>query len=316
MGDRGPVERLVASRPRALRAGRATLVLVALSLWPAGAPAQTASDPVFRAGVDRVTLFATVRDGRGRIVKDLTRLDFELLDAGERRKIVDFRAGSARVSVALVMDASGSMAIGSKLERAKLVVRDVLAALEPVTDEAAMFAFDTELRELQPFSSATNRLGAVYEGADAFGATSLWDAAAAAARQVAERGSPRRALIVLTDGVDTSSQWSSPDVSGLASAFDVPVYIVAIDPPLDETVVRNLSDLARWTGGSLQVVTGTATASAGASAIISELRHQYFMAFETSRTPGWHPLVVKTRNRSHDIRVRSGYYVAPQALND
>jgi Ca-activated chloride channel family protein len=304
------------SIPTLLRAGSVTLMLVVPALWPCNTAAQTASAPVFKTGVDRVTLFATVRDRRGRVVTDLTRVDFELLDAGERRSIVEFRAGRARVSLALVMDVSGSMAIGSKAARARLVVKEVLASLEPDKDEVAMYAFDTELREVQPFSTATDRLPGTYEGTEAFGATSLWDAAASAARQVAERGSRRRALVVLTDGVDTNSRWTARDVSGLASAFDVPVYIVAVEPPLNDTIMQNLSDLARWTGGNMHVVTGTVDASVEASAIVNELRHQYFMAFETSVTPGWHPLVIRTRNRSLDIRARSGYFVAPQTLNN
>jgi VWFA-related protein len=278
--------------------------------------AQTTSAPVFKTGVDLVTVFATVRDSRGRIVTDLTRVDFELLDGGERRPIIDFRAGQSAISLALMMDVSGSMAIGSKLARARLVVQDVLASLEPGKDEVAMYAFDTELHELQPFSTATDQLRETFEGAEAFGATSLWDAAATVARQVAERGGRRRALVVLTDGVDTSSQWTARDVSGLASSFDVPVYIVAVEPPQNDAVLQNLSDLARWTGGTMHVVIGPTDASAQALEVVNELRHQYFMAFETGITPGWHPLVVKTRNRSLDIRVRSGYFVAPRALNN
>ena len=304
------------STPAVVRAGTAALVLVVVALWPCDMSAQTTSAPVFKTGVDLVTLFATVRDSRGRIVTDLTRVDFELLDGGERRPIIDFRAGQSAVSLALVMDVSGSMAIGSKLARARLVVQDVLASLEPGKDEVAMYAFDTELHELQPFSTATDQLRETFEGTEAFGATSLWDAAATVARQVAERGGRRRALVVLTDGVDTSSQWTARDVSGLASSFDVPVYIVAVEPPQNDAVLQNLSDLARWTGGTMHVVIGPTDASAQALEVVNELRHQYFMAFETGVTPGWHPLVVKTRNRSLDIRVRSGYFVAPRALNN
>jgi Ca-activated chloride channel family protein len=304
------------SAPAVLRAGAAALVLVVLALWPCDTPAQTTAAPVFKTGVDLVTVFATVRDSRGRIVTDLTRVDFELLDGGERRPIIDFRAGQSAISLAFVMDLSGSMAIGSKLARARLVVQDVLASLEPGKDEVAMYGFDTELQELQPFSTATDQLRGTFEGAEAFGATSLWDAAAAAARRVAERGGQRRALVVLTDGVDTNSQWTARDVSGLASSFDVPVYIVAVEPPQDDTVLQNLSDLARWTGGTMHVVIGPTDASAQALEVVGELRHQYFMTFETSVKPGWHPLILRTRNRSQEVHARSGYFVASQALND
>jgi Ca-activated chloride channel homolog len=299
-----------------------TMLVLGLALLPGSIPAQTASStassetPVFRSGVDRVTVFATVRDRRGRIVPDLTRVDFELLDSGVRRPIVDFRAGRARVSVALLADVSGSMAIGSKMEQLKLVIRDILAGLEPGSDEAALYAFDTQLQELQPLTTATDRMQGAYQDTEAFGATSLWDAAASAARRLAERGGRRRALVVLTDGVDTSSQASVGDAAALASSFDIPVYIVAVNPPVNPGVRQNLSDLARLTGGSLSILSSPAAATAQASAILGELRHQYFMAFETSGEPGWHPLVLKTRNRSFDIRARSGYYVTSQAVDN
>ena len=58
-------------------------------------------------------------------------------------------------------------------------------------------------------------------------------------------------------------------MSGLASGFDVPVYIVAVEPPQDEAVLQNLSDLARWTGGNVHVVAGAADGNAQAVEVVS-----------------------------------------------
>lgn len=290
--------------------------VAAILLYPSASSSQgpTAVDrretaPVFRATVNRVTLFATVRDSRGRLVPNLSAADFELLDEGTPLQIVDFRSDGVPVSLALLLDVSGSMAVGGKLARAKMAGRQLVERLEPGADEGALFAFDTELRELQVFSTALEHLPSSLEGAQAFGATSLWDAIAAAAREVAERGSQRRALVVLTDGIDTRSRWRAEDVSGLASSIDVPVYIIATTSPVRADRMQHLTDLARWTGGDLFSVTSPASGAAAADQIIEELRQQYFIAFDASATPGWHPLVVRVRDRRVHARARSGYFV-------
>ena len=303
------------------RAGRTAaaivaLIVAAIALFPSHSLSQppSAADrretaPVFRAAVNRVTLFATVRDSRGRLVPNLSARDFELLDEGRPLQIVDFRSDGVPVSLALLLDVSGSMAVGAKLARATMAGRQLVERLAPGADEGALFAFDTELRELQAFSTSQQELLASLEDARAFGATSLWDAIAAAARQVAERGSQRRALVVLTDGIDTRSRWRVEDVSGLASSIDVPVYIIATASHVPADRLQHLTDLARWTGGDLFAVTTPVTAAAAADRIVEELRQQYFIAFDASATPGWHPLVVRVRDRRLHARARSGYFI-------
>jgi hypothetical protein len=109
-------------------------------------------------------------------------------------------------------------------------------------------------------------------------------------------------------------------VSGIASAIDVPIYIVGVVSPLDDpatdTSVQSaeraaltgpLSDLATWTGGRTFVVSSIAQRSLVARQIVDELRHQYLIAFESSSTPGWHPLLVRARDKDLSVRARSGY---------
>jgi VWFA-related protein len=173
-----------------------SLVLVALSSRVATGQETGAAGPglpTFRAGVDLVTVNAVVRDQHGRVVTDLTRLDFVVLDSGVRRSIAQFRREEAPVSVALLIDASGSMQVAAKLEEARQVARQFLAYLQPWSDELAIYSFDTGLRQLQPFAPFKNdgalerSLGAIAP----FGMTSLNDAIAGTARDVAERASGR-----------------------------------------------------------------------------------------------------------------------------
>jgi len=124
---------------------------------------------------------------------------------------------------------------------------------------------------------------------------------------------------VLTDGADTASRMTPSEVSAIASEIDVPVYIVGIVPSIDnpsqETAVDparsalggTLADLAAWTGGHTFVASTPAQRSMAARQIVDELRHQYLIAFESSGRPGWHPLVVRARNKDLIVRARSGY---------
>jgi VWFA-related protein len=303
--------------------------VVALGLTVvAQASAQTSSvnppagTPTFRGGVDLVTVSAVVRDQKGRVVTNLTRANFELLENGVPRPITDFRADRAGVSIALLFDASGSMHVADKIEAARRAARHVLAWLTPGQDELGIYSFDTGLRQLQAFGryQADASLERSMVGIAPFGMTSLNDAIAATARRLADRPYAHRAVLVFTDGVDNASRLSAPEVSGIASSIDVPVYILAVVSPLDHQgaatavnsvrpiPVGDLADLARWTGGEFFVSSVPAQTSVAARQIIEELRHQYVLAFEPASKPGWHPLEVRTRGRGQlVVRARSGY---------
>ena len=289
----------------------------------AWAPRSWAQAPVtrFQSGVELVTVSAVVRDRDGRLVPSLQSRDFVLLDGGEPRAITDFRAEESPVCIAVLFDVSGSMEVGSKLLSARAAAHHLLSWLRPGLDEVALFTFDTRLEEIAPFSTETTKLREGLDHVAPFGATSLRDAIAATAERVVARGRPRRAVVVLTDGVDTASRLSAPEVSGIASGIDVPVYILAVVSPLDHPgaktavgdadsseVAGSLTDLARWTGGALMVASAPAQASTAARQIVNELRHQYLIVFEPSGRPGWHPLEVRLRGKDLTVRARSGYF--------
>src|SRR5262245_14741707 len=87
------------------------------------APQGQVPQATFKAGVDMVTVSATVRDHRGRVVKDLKRTDFTVLDDGGAREIRDFFPGDTSISLAVLLDISGSMAVGGNMDRARLAVK-------------------------------------------------------------------------------------------------------------------------------------------------------------------------------------------------
>ena len=282
---------------------------------------QPSAPPVatFKASVDLVRVSAVVRDRRGRLVQDLAVRDFEVLDGGEPRRIQEFRHDDTAISVALLFDVSGSME--SRMVHARETAEQVLSWMTLKGDEAAVYTFDTRLEEVSPFTAGLQRLPSSMGALTPFGATSLHDAVAHTAEKVATREGLRRAVVVLTDGLDNASRLTPSDVSGIASSIDVPVYIVGIVSAIDNpsadisatTYERSaltgpLSDLAYWTGGRAFLASSIADRSQTARQIVDELRHQYLIAFESSGKPGWHPLVVRAKDKDLTVRARSGYF--------
>jgi VWFA-related protein len=192
--------------------------------------------------------------------------------------------------------------------------------LEQGRDEAALLTFDSRLHEVAPFTVDTRALQGALGEVDPFGATSLHDAIAEAAKRVATRTGRRLALVVITDGVDNGSGLTPGQVSGIASAIDVPVYIMATVLPIDHVgregaLARpipsdddgSLEDLAVWTGGAFFYVSTPSDTSNASRQVLGELRTQYVFAFEPAAASGWRPLEIRTRNKDHVVRARSGY---------
>ncbi len=280
------------------------------------------SRPTFSAGIALVPITAVVRDSRNRIVRDLTREDFQVLEHGLPRPIVEFMArDDGPISVAFLFDTSGSMPVASNLEKGKGLVAHFLTQMKPSSDEAALFTFDKDLRQEVPFTNDVNNVRGALGRVTAWGLTSLYDAIAETAKRVADRGpSGRRAVVVITDGDDTSSVLTPAEVSGLASAIDVPVYVVAVVSPLDHpgnagAVVAaetngNLSNLAYWTGGDLLYVSAPEQTSLVTKELLAVMRQRSFLAIESSTAPGWYRLEVRMKRRDLTVRTRSGYFAA------
>lgn len=291
--------------------------------------AQTATSPqqpeaTFKAGVEAVSVFVSVRDSRGKVVQDLKQSDFEVFDSGAQRPIQDFYVGESPISLAILLDISGSMAVGGNMDRARQAVSIATMNLR-AADEASLFTFDTSLQQVVEFTTDLDRIRRVSLRGTPWGKTSLYDAIGQTARLVSGRSNKHRALLVITDGVDTASHLSAPQVSAIASAIDVPVYLLTVVNPLDHpggdfAVLRSdsrtaqtatLADLARWTGGDMRVSSMPSESAVAVQDLFSELRHQYLITFEPGARPGWHPIEIRTRKKSLIVHARSGYMAGP-----
>ena len=299
----------------------ALALLIPVTVSWLSAESSVSPQETFRSSVDLVTIQASVRDGRGRVVRGLTPDDFEVRDNGQVRPVIDFRSDQqSPVTLAILVDMSGSMSAGPKIAMARQAFDSVLSQLWSGQDEVALFTFDSSLNERQSFTRDLTRLRGGLSEFEPFGTTSLYDATAATARRLADRSATHRAIVVLTDGIDTSSSLTASEVSRLASSIDVPVYIVATVPSVDQRAMMeattraarsetaDLRDLAEWTGGHLVFASTSVETIVGASSIVDELRQQYVLAIEAARAQEWRRLDVRVRNQSATVKARSGYF--------
>jgi VWFA-related protein len=301
------------------------LVVTACVLVPWSAGAHRGQEPpgesqqTFRSAVDVVTIQASVRDARGRPLRGLTVGDFEVRDNGQLRPMLSLRSDlHPPVSLAILVDMSGSMRLGSKVAMAQRALDAVLSRLRPGTDEVGLFTFDSALHERQFFTRDVAVLQGALAEFEPFGTTALYDAAAETARSVAGRSASHKAIVVLTDGIDTSSGMSPSEVSALASAIDVPVYVMATVSSIDQratldegnrrTESADLRHLAEWTGGRLLFATTFPETMAAASSIIDDVRQQYLLAIEAAEGKEWRRLDVRVKRPSAVVKARSGYF--------
>ncbi len=275
----------------------------------------------FRSALDVVTIQASVRDAHGRIVSGLTTTDFEVRDNGQLRPILSLRSDrESPLSLAILVDMSGSMRIGPKIAMARQAYDSVLSQLRQGQDEVALYTFDAALHERHDFTRDLASLKGALADFQPFGTTSLYDATATSARKLAARSATHKAIILLTDGIDTSSSMTAREVSGLASSIDVPVFVVATVPSLDQRAMlktsersarsdaADLRDLAEWTGGQLVFASTFTETIVAASSLINDLRQQYVLAIEAADSHEWRRLDVRVRRPSAIVKARSGYY--------
>jgi len=275
-----------------------------------------AANVVFRSAVDVVSVTAVVRDRRHRVVTSLTEKDLQVIDAGEPQAILDFRTeASAPASVALLVDGSGSMRVGAASDNARRISSAILNNLDSTRDDAALMSFDRRLLTIHGFTHDFGRIRTSLDTLDWWGLTSLYDAIAGTAGMVAGKSQNRRAVVVLTDGLDTGSAYTPEQVSRIASSIDVPVYVFALgDVPTDGNghVVGSLRDLAVETGGDVIVANTPRLVEAGIQRLVEELRHQYLISFRANSFDGLRRVQVRAMRKDLTVRTRAWYFAGDE----
>ena len=183
----------------------------------------------FKSSVDLVSVTAVVRDKKGRVVRTLTANDLPSPTPDSLRTIVGMQSDDqSPASVALLVDGSGSMRLGSATVSSQQICEMILANLRRDHDLAALMSFDTRLLTLREFTQEFDQIRSGLGEVEAFGSTSIYDAIAGTAAAVANRTQNRRAVVVITDGADNASSYTPEEVAWISSTIDVPVYVFAV----------------------------------------------------------------------------------------
>ena len=182
----------------------------------------------FRSNVDLINVTVTVTDSNGRFVSGLKQDDFEVYEDGVLQQTSHFDAERVPVSLGLAIDTSGSM-IGDKWDAAQAAVGRFLNDLLGSQDEVFLYRFDNRPELVQPWTSDRRSAGRKLDGVQPRGGTAMYDAVASAI-PLAQRGTRRKkALVVISDGNDTSSQMRATELTRLIQESEVLVYAIGID---------------------------------------------------------------------------------------
>lgn len=182
----------------------------------------------FRTGVALINVTATVTDANGRFVSGLRQDDFVVYEDDVPQTVTHFNADRVPVSLGIALDTSGSMA-GEKFEHAERALDRFLFELLEPSDEVFLYRFSTDVFLEQGWTTDRNRLTDALRRIVPRGGTAMYDAIAEGV-PLADRGTHRRkALLVISDGNDTSSATSIGEVKQLIRESEVMVYAIGID---------------------------------------------------------------------------------------
>jgi len=284
----------------------------------------------FTTSVDLVTLNVTVRQPGGGFVEGLGAGDFVVVEDGVEQEIVNFSRGEdTAVFAAMLIDTSSSM-IGGGMNSARAGANRLVDALLRGNDRAMVLGFNERLYLYSDFSGDIPALRAAIEATKADGSTSLYDAMVGALRKV-NRRTGRRALIVLSDGLDVGSEFNFEDVLEYTRQSDVLVYTIGLQLMHDATDLGDASDVVRRSVENLRAL---AEATGGSSyfplrldelqeiyaEIAAELESQYSLSYYPSNqqwTGRWRELEVRLNSGSARVQARPGYYgVRPSERQD
>lgn len=273
--------------------------------------------------VRMVLLPTSVTDRKGRVVLDLKQEQFRLFDDQQSQQIRYFASEEREpISIAFVLDVSGSMRQLDKMEHAKEAIRFFVDQLQP-EDRFALICFaDDQVAWITEFTNDRRRFLRRLSVQEGYGQTALNDAIAAAPGLVDASIKGRKAIVLITDGVDNYSRLSTEAAVEVARRVSVPVYTIGFLSVSEKmlpkgTVLINLGVLryvSDETGGQLFPVHDPDELKEAVAQVDRELRHQYVLGYYpgADRFDGeFHEVRVETHKRRHVIRTRSGYYGTP-----
>ncbi len=270
-------------------------------------------DEVVRVNTDLVVLNITVTDAAGQYVPGLRLSDFKVFEDGKEipaQLISSFSVQESPFASVVLLDTSSSMEIRLSLARSA-AIRFLDRLREG--DVAAVYKFDSKVERVQDFSTGRDLAPTAF-GLRAKGLTRLNDAIVDASNALAGRSEMRKAIVILSDGMDTSSRATSD--KAIESALGVGATIYAVDMSGSETGSNNqrsaavLKSFAEKSGGRFVSTPGGPALRDAFASMADELGHQYTLAYRPAnqtRDGKWRKLEVKVSQPELLVRTRKAY---------
>lgn len=273
-----------------------------------------------RVDVKVVNVLCTVRDGRGALVKDLTRDDFEIRENGKPRSIRYFaRETDLPLTIALLVDVSGSVRNFLKSEKETAI--DFFQAVLRPEDQALVTGFSSTVVRWRDLTSSVPLLKDTLESMHAIPfkglpkdggpmpTTLLYDAVTSTAVNQLGKVSGRKAMVIISDGLDIGSRTTSEIAVRQTQTANAIVYSICY-PNEHESGCGNLNALSDPTGGRMFDLRSKTPLGEIFRTIEDELRSQYSLGFEPEevRDQSFHRLQVKVKRSGMRVRTRRGYY--------
>ncbi len=292
-----------------------TLALLTAAVWLVGAPA---SAQRFRGGVDLVSLTITVTEGT-RYVTDLEEADFEVFEDGVRQPLTFFSRVQQPIALSVLLDTSASME--GKLGVAQEAAVGFARRLRP-EDVMEVIEFDNQVSIVQEFTGEIPLLEKAIQSTTVNGSTSLYNAIYIALKNLRRNRATttsdirRQAIVVLSDGDDTSSLIEYEEVLDLAKRSETAIYAIGLRQGNEgrrefkeaEFVLRQLS---QETGGRVFFPTAASELPRIYEQIAEELSSQYSIAYSSKnphRNGAWRRITVRIARPGLTPRTRQGYY--------
>jgi VWFA-related protein len=283
---------------------------------------QAAHEYVVRA----ITIAVTVQDGKGRFVNNLLEKDFTVYENNKKRPLTYFMHDfGAPLSLTVLLDVSGSMALEDKLAECKAALRNLVTRLLRPRDEVALLIFaDGQVEVAAKHATDKTEFLRVLEKIEAYGQTALNDAVAVSPEFATRAKNEKRALLLLTDGIENDSQATPDQALEIARRVDVPIYTIGYKIPQSEQIfkshkrsasltsagiIETLDKFSQATGGKAYFLNEPTDLASVVQEIKNEQTHQYIIGYTSYQDTAdiFRSIRVTTPNYKNKVRTRLGY---------
>lgn len=283
--------------------------------------AQSAQKPSFSTAIELVSLNVTVADGAGRYVKDLDPEDFQVFEDGVKQDVTFFNKSNSPIALSLLLDTSASME--TKLSTAQEAAVGFARRLRP-QDLAEVVDFDSRVVTLQTFTNNAAALEQAIRKTSAGGSTSIYNAIYIALKDLKKVVAPnpdeirRQAIVVLSDGEDTSSLLPFEEVLDLARRSETAIYSIGLRASDASNSSKGfkeaefvLRQFSQETGGRTFFPAQISDLTGVYEQISEELSSQYTVGYTSKnqkRDGAWRRIVVRTAKPGLTARTKQGYF--------